>query len=325
MNLRAFCLLLLAAGAGLAAAPPAETFTFKQVGSLAIKADVWRPAAGARPRPVLVCLHGGSLINGGREKYAGHPFVEAFLAAGFVVVSLDYRLAPETKLPALIADVEDGFRWVRERGPALFDADPARVAVTGGSAGGYLALVAGARVRPRPFAVIAEMSYCDLIGPWQLRPSIHPPHYADSKLGEAEAWRQVSGPPVANGRDRRGDGGAFNDFIRRSAGWPKAVTGWDPRTEADKFAPYLPHRHVTPDYPPTFFIHGAVDTDVPPEQPQLMAAELARHGVEHRLALLPNGEHGFRGADPAEVATARRDAVAFALRQLSPSPVQRQH
>jgi acetyl esterase/lipase len=311
--------LLLAATTASAALPPAETFVYKQVGPLAIRADVWRPTAPP-PRPVLVWLHGGSLINGGREKFGEHPFGEAFLAAGYLVVSLDYRLAPETKLPGIIADVEDGFRWVRERGPTLFGADPARIVAGGGSAGGYLALAAGHRVQPRPRAVLAEMSYGDLIGAWQLRPSTHPPHYTDSNLGEADAWRQVAGPPIANARDRRGDGSAFNDFIRRTAQWPKAISGWDPRTEADKFTPYLPLRNVSPAYPPTFLIHGRVDTDVPCEQPQAMAAEFSRHGVPHRLVLLENGEHGFRGADPAHIAAARRDALDFVQKQVAPAP-----
>ncbi|MBL9200799.1 MAG: alpha/beta hydrolase [Opitutaceae bacterium] len=314
-RLRALAFLAITAAAH-AATPPAETFTFKRVGPLEIKADVWRPAAAHRgPRPVAVCLHGGSLINSGREKFATHPFTPAFLGAGWVVVSLDYRLAPESKLAAIVADVEDGFRWVREEGPRLFAADPARTVAVGSSAGGYLALVTGHRVSPRPLAIIAEMSYGDLIGEWQRRVSIHPPHHADSNLSEADAWRQVAGPPIANARERQGDGGAFNDFIRRTAAWPRAISGWDPRTEAERYEPYLPLRNVSASFPPTFLLHGAADTDVPPEQPRAMAAEFARHGVEHRLVLVPGAEHGFRGADPARVAAARHEAVAFALQQ----------
>ena len=169
-----------------AGAPPLrETLVYKRVGALEIKADVYRPAGEAHTRPVFVYFHGGSLINGGRQQIEKHPFKEAFLAAGFVVVSPDYRLAPESKVPAIIEDLEDLFLWIRERGPALFGADPVRLASGGGSAGGYLTLVAGYRVQPRPFAMIAEMSYGDLIGAWQLRPSIHPPHYTDSRLDEA--------------------------------------------------------------------------------------------------------------------------------------------
>ena len=41
-------------------------------------------------------------------------------------MSIDYRLAPETLLPELIADLVDAFTWIREEGPALFGADGAR-------------------------------------------------------------------------------------------------------------------------------------------------------------------------------------------------------
>ena len=49
------------------------------------------------------------------------------IEAGFAVVSIDYRLAPETKLPAIIEDVEAAFDWIRGQGPDLFRADPDRL------------------------------------------------------------------------------------------------------------------------------------------------------------------------------------------------------
>ena len=129
---------------------PRKRSPTKKTGPLEIKAAVYRPAAtsGGRAGPVVVYLHGGSLINGGREKFGKYPLREFFLPAGFVVVSIDYRLAPESKLPAIVEDREEAFRWVREKGPALFGADPERIVAAGGSAGGFLALVAGFRVRP---------------------------------------------------------------------------------------------------------------------------------------------------------------------------------
>ncbi|MSU64605.1 MAG: alpha/beta hydrolase [Opitutus sp.] len=307
-------LALLFCGSAKAAAaavtlPAPRTLTYKTIGQLEIKADVFEPAAPGS-RAVVVYLHGGSLINGRRDAVQNWAPAQDLIAAGVVVVSIDYRLAPETKLAGIVADLEDAFRWVREKRPALFGADPERVAVAGGSAGGYLSLVAGYRLRPRPRAVFGEMSYGDLIAPWLLRPSIHPPHYADNKLREAEAWRQVSGPPIANARDRQGDGSAFNDFIRRTAGWPKAISGWDPVTEAAKFAPYLPVRHVTAEYPPTFLIHGRLDTDVPFEQPQRMAAEFARLGIEHHLV----------GSPAPSTASAARIPLNSRRRAVRPSP-----
>jgi acetyl esterase/lipase len=88
-------------------------------------------------------------------------------------VSFDYRLAPEVKLPAIIKDVRDAFRWLRERGPGLFHADPDRLVVTGGSAGGYLTLMTGFCVQPRPRALVAYWGYGDVDGDWYTKPSEH--------------------------------------------------------------------------------------------------------------------------------------------------------
>ena len=214
--------------------PRVETFVYKRVGTLEIRADVYQPTAGQTPRPVIVYIHGGSLINLGRDGIRQNPLKDFFLSDGFVVVSIDYRLAPETKLPGIIEDIEDAFRWLREKGPALFGADAERIGAAGASAGGYLTLMTGFRVQPRPCVLVAEMSYGDPVGPWQANPSRHPPHY-ETHLSRDEAWRQVSGPPIGNGADRKGNGSAFNDFVRRNAEWPKAVSGWDPKTEEERF------------------------------------------------------------------------------------------
>jgi acetyl esterase/lipase len=285
-----------------------QTYTYKTVGNLPIKADVYR-AHDDQVRPVVVWIHGGALINGHRESVGG-PLKKAFLDAGYIIVSIDYRLAPETKLPEIVQDLEDAFRWVRERGPGLFHADPERVAVVGGSAGGYLTLTAGFRVQPRPVALVSLWGYGDLVGPWYSSPSPHPAHQR-VKLSREEAWRQVSGPPVSDARDRPGDGGAFYQFCRQQGLWPQAVSGFDPHTEPEKFFPYMPVKNVTREFPPTLLIHGEDDTDVPCEQSTMMAAEFRRHHVDHQLIVVPHAEHGLAGADPQQVEAAYRSAVEF--------------
>jgi acetyl esterase/lipase len=95
-----------------------ETVVYKEVGPLGIKADVYH-YNDTRVRPVLVSLHGGALIMGHRENFSG-PVKNFALTNGYVLVSFDYRLAPETKLPAIIEDIEDAFRWLRREGPNDF-------------------------------------------------------------------------------------------------------------------------------------------------------------------------------------------------------------
>src|SRR5436309_4989417 len=89
----------------------AKTYTYKTVGDLPIKADVYR-LPGDEVRPVIVWIHGGALITGQR----GGLNLEQrkrYLSAGYVIVSIDYRLAPETKLKGIIEDVQDAIQWVR--------------------------------------------------------------------------------------------------------------------------------------------------------------------------------------------------------------------
>ena len=83
------------------------THTFKKVGDLEIKADVYQPeqAKGDGKRPVVVWIHGGALINGHRESVPKW-LLDGSLAQGWNVVSIDYRLAPETRLFHIIADLE---------------------------------------------------------------------------------------------------------------------------------------------------------------------------------------------------------------------------
>jgi acetyl esterase/lipase len=284
------------------------THTFKKASDLEIKADVHREADD-RKRPVVVWIHGGALIMGHRESVPGW-LLEACKQDGYVLVSIDYRLAPETQLPEIIADVEDAFRWIREKGPELFHADPEKIVVVGGSAGGYLTLVTGHRVQPRPTALVALWGYGDLVGEWYSKPSPHPRHHA-SKLSREDAFKQVSGPPVSDARLRKGDGGAFYQFCRQQGLWPKAVSGWDPHTEAEKFAPFMPVKNVGSDYPPTLLIHGDKDTDVPHEQSTMMVDQLKKHGVEHRLISIAGAEHGLAGADKKVTDETYQAAVEF--------------
>jgi acetyl esterase/lipase len=292
-----------------------QTFTYKTVQKLAIKADVYR-ARDKTVRPVVVWIHGGALINGHRGS-VNRRLKNAFLEAGFIVLSCDYRLAPETRLPEIIADIQDLFRWIAEKGPTLFHADPKRIAVCGGSAGGYLTLVTGYRVKPRPLALVSFWGYGDLIGPWYSEPSAHPRHHR-VELSREKAFAQVSGPPIADARDRKGNGGWFYQFCRQRGIWPKAVSGWDPHTEGDKFRPYMPVANVTADYPPTLMIHGTKDTDVPYGQSVMMRTELQKHRTDHKLVSVENGEHGLAGADRKRIDAAYTEAIRFVCDRLGP-------
>jgi acetyl esterase/lipase len=297
-----------------ASSPAQTTYTYKTVGNLEIKADVYRPA-GTHTLPVVVWIHGGALINGHRESIVG-GVKSRLLDAECILVSIDYRLAPETQLPHIIDDIEDAFAWIADEGKSLFGADPKRIAVMGSSAGGYLTLTAGFRAKSKPVALVALYGYGDLIGSWYSDPSPHPRHQG-VKMTEEEAYRQVSGPPISDARDRDGNGGAFYQYLRQHGRWPMAVSGWDPRKEAEKYHAFMPVQNVTDAWPPTMLIHGTNDTDVPYEQSTMMAEQFRKHGVEHQLITVQDAEHGLSGIDAKQKDEIYRKAVVFVLKKLN--------
>jgi acetyl esterase/lipase len=291
--------------------PEKKTYTYRTAGKCALRADVYA-ARGEASRPVVVWIHGGALIMGSRAGI-DRALLGKLLRAGYAVVSIDYRLAPETKLPAILDDVEDACRWVREKGPALFHADPKQMAVIGGSAGGYLTLATGYRVKPRPKALVAFWGYGDVAGAWYSRPD---PFYSRlPAVPKEEAYRAVGGRVISED-DGKHNRSRFYLYCRQQGLWPKEVAGRDPDREPKAFGPFCPVRNVTSAYPPTLLVHGTKDTDVPYEQSALMAKELTRKGVEHKLITVSGAGHGLAGAKPAAVADVHERVLQFLKKHL---------
>lgn len=107
---------------------------------------LYNPGKGAR-LPALVYFHGGGWVLGGIDT---HDAVCRSLAnlAGCVVVSVDYRLAPEHKFPAAAEDAYAATRWVADNAASI-GVNPARLGVGGDSAGGNLSAVVALMARDR--------------------------------------------------------------------------------------------------------------------------------------------------------------------------------
>lgn len=259
-----------------------QTHVYKTVGDCNIHADVFRPADKI-PRPVILWLHGGAFIWGSRNRINADQLAR-YVKEGFVVVAIDYRLAPETKLPAILEDLKDAHEWIRKAGPALFQADPDRIIVVGHSAGGYLALMAGSVLTPSPRALVSFYGYGDISGNWCNQPDAY---YSQQSTVSREAARQAIGNGILTEASHEARW-PFYLYCRQQGRWAKEVVG-EP-ADVERFCPI---RHVTRAFPPTLLLHGNKDTDVPYEESVRMAKKLQDNGVPHELISLPDRGHAF--------------------------------
>lgn len=146
----------ITAAANELAGPPTEVASVEELNAIGpggqIPIRVYTPK-GEGPFPVLIYYHGGGWVFGSLDT---HDNVCRLLSegAGCVVVSVDYRLAPENKFPAAVDDAYAASQWVKYN-VAFLNGDLSRIAVGGDSAGATLAAVVALKFRERPVPRLA--------------------------------------------------------------------------------------------------------------------------------------------------------------------------
>jgi acetyl esterase/lipase len=127
---------------GNSATPSMSDVTYCTMDGVALKMDLYYPAASEAPLPVTMYVHGGGWSKGDKAEGAGAQEIPALQNAGFLVVSVNYRLAPEYPFPAMIQDIKCAVRYLRAQ-TSQYNLDPNRIGVWGGSAGGHLVNLLG--------------------------------------------------------------------------------------------------------------------------------------------------------------------------------------
>ena len=224
-----------------------------------VTADVFVPDRPG-PHPVLVYLHGGGWVAGSPRSHRklGLRFAEA----GYLVVNVDYRLAPEAPFPGPFDDCAFAVRWAAQNA-ARFGGDPNRFAVGGDSAGGNLtaavvAHLAGDASAPRIRAALLIYGVFDF-GAFELStgPAATPQEEIATKLRDAmvDAYLGAQRDP---------------DLVK------------DPRVSPLRAAAKLP---------PSFLVVGTADPLL--AQQKALVAELERAKVPHENVVLDGMPHGF--------------------------------
>ncbi|HET9516959.1 MAG TPA: alpha/beta hydrolase [Actinoplanes sp.] len=127
-----------------------------------VPARLYRDGDGTQP--ALLFAHGGGWVMGDLSTHDGLCRLIA-ATAGWAVLAVDYRLAPESPYPAALDDLERALGWLQRTGAAAYDLDPARIAVGGDSAGGHIAAVTARRARDAGRPLAAQVLICPVVDP----------------------------------------------------------------------------------------------------------------------------------------------------------------
>jgi acetyl esterase/lipase len=225
--------------------------------------DLYLPATGSR-WPLVVAIHGGAFRMGSKE---GEP-AGVFVARGFAVAAINYRLSQHAIFPAQIEDCKAAVRWLRANA-ARYGYDPERVASYGASAGGHLAAMLGTTGDVKAFDVGADagvssrvQAAVDFFGPTDFL-------QMDAHRASAEA------------------------MVHDTPDSPESqLVGGPIQDNPDKAARANPITYVTKDDPPFLIVHGDADLLVPHDQSVLLDRALRKAGVRVRFVTIPGGPHG---------------------------------
>ena len=256
--------------------------TYCTMGDVALRMDVYLPdASRPRPLPVAVHVHGGGWVSG--SKSSGSRFTEVktlLLQRGYLVASLDYRLAPAFKYPAQVQDVKCAIRHLRARA-SRYGLDPGRIGVWGGSAGGQLVALLGTADASAGF---------DGAGGFQ------------NQSSEVQAVIAIS---------------AITDFTHPEElldDYHRAFTTWPDPTSAEMIEA-SPVTHVSSDDAPFFFIVADEDELVMPAQSERLSLLLNEAGVPASLLRVLHADHALEPTDapiePTDAAINSRMADFF--------------
>lgn len=122
-------------------APNYQDLAYATVSS-AQKLDLYIPATGSGPFPVIIMVHGGGFMMGDKSDGAGLTGVDQLLAAGYAVASINYRLSSEAIYPAQINDAKAAVRFLRANA-AKYNLNSDKFGAWGASAGGNLVSLLG--------------------------------------------------------------------------------------------------------------------------------------------------------------------------------------
>jgi acetyl esterase/lipase len=254
-------------------------------GAPEVRVIVMRPKTAGSGRPGILHIHGGGYVMGTADMTAASDAAYAS-RFGAVVVSVDYRLAPETPHPGPVEDCYAGLAWLHAQADAL-GVDRNRIAVTGESAGGGLAAATVLLARDRKQIPVAFQ------------------HLVFPMLDDRTTTQDAPSPYV----------GEFVWTCEANLfGWTSLLGQSPGGVDVSPYAAAARMEDLSR-LPPTYLACGAIDLFL--EENLDYARRLIRAGVATELHVYPGAPHGFMMIEAAQVSKAfARDSMTALQRGL---------
>jgi acetyl esterase/lipase len=231
------------------------------------KLDVYSRESVKTPAPVVMLIHGGGWVSGAKEEAILGAL--PYLHMGFAVVNVEYRLARISPAPAAVEDCLCALHWIG-RNAKKYNFDLKKVIVTGGSAGGHLALTTAMIPFSAGFENECAADDDDAWkGPWaDPRPEVAA---VINWLGITDVADLLQGPNLRS--------------------YAIAWLGGQPNRE-DLARRLSPLAYVRAGTPPVLTVHGDADQVVPYSNAARLHAALTKAGVKNQLVTIHGGDHG---------------------------------
>ncbi|HEY1903351.1 MAG TPA: alpha/beta hydrolase [Terracidiphilus sp.] len=222
--------------------------------------DYYAPK-GRGVHPIAIIIHGGG-YHGGDSKSGSEAYVADFLApAGYAVFSVNYRLAPKYPYPYMVLDVQRAVRYIRYHARD-WHADPNKIALVGGSAGGFLSNMVGLKN--------------DAGDPQAVDP-------VDRESARAQAVVSLYAQSSFQFVPLNADVHRLLDPLIAQKGEKEAIREASPIT------------YVSKDDPPFLEILGDMDEYIPYSEATNLQTALEAVGVRCDIIRIPGGKHGTGG------------------------------
>ncbi|KAK4940690.1 hypothetical protein LTR10_019200 [Elasticomyces elasticus] len=269
----------------------AKTIVYKKVGSLEIPFDLYLPK-NAKKAPILLWFHGGGLLLGGRDLLAPH-MRNGVNTHGYACISADYRLAPQVSVSEIFDDVKDCINFIRTELPSHVPEgalDVSRLAVSGSSAGGFLTLLAGLYIEPKPQVILPIYPITDPLGVFFINTQPAPPGRYTASTEEMAPYLDTKAQPVSyTGKADVDPRAHMYVYMLKAANLAEL---WHV-PDAKSALPYRISRNIQKHgLPPSYVLHGDADTAVGVEQSDEVVGAMLGNGltVEYER---PHGKDHF--------------------------------